>query len=194
MKYLIVIFAAILIMSCNQTGNQNNVQTQSETPKRKIDSILNDIFLVKYPNYEENEMVREKATVALKNAIDSLYDKKYLEGIPLKVFRVRKNPHGPGAIVQFYSDNDNIGDKLLSNQLGFDIIGLMSEELASTLSEKSENKYIVFGHKYKRVDAAMASVLVDMTYYSTKTEISTESYSSNKFKIGNFICEVDSIK
>ena len=39
----------------------------------------------------------------------------------------------------------------------------------------------------------MADILVGMTYYSTVTEISTLSYST-KFKIGNFICEIDSLK
>lgn len=192
-KFTITTLICLLLMSCGQTGKTNNSQTKGDIPKRNMDKYLEDIFISKYPNYMDNELVRDKATKELKKVVDSLYRKKYLEDIPLKVFKVRKNPHGKGAIVQFYADNKYSEDNLLSNDLGFDIIAFMNEELASTLSENSETKYYVYGHKYNRATQAMVDILVDMTYYSTETLISTASHS-NKFNIGNFICEVDSLK
>jgi hypothetical protein len=193
MRISIATLICLVIISCGQTGTLNNGYATNEIPKRKIDKYLENIFFSKYPNYQDNEMIRDKATIELRKTIDSLYKNKYLEDVPLKIFKIKKNPHGKGAIVQFYADNQYEVDTMLSNELGFDVIGLMSEELASTLSESSDKKYFIYGHNYNRVTQPMADILVGMTYYSTVTEISTLSYST-KFKIGNFICEIDSLK
>lgn len=178
----------MFLLSCNSNIN-SRVYCE-----RKIDKYLNNIFKIDYPNYSNNELVRENAKESLKKLIDSVYDKGYFEDIPMKIFKIRKNPYGKNAIIQFYADNWSSEDNRLSSNLGFDIIGLVPESFASELSENNYTTYYIYGSNYKRADHNVTTSLVPMTYYSTEIEIEKTSYSVPKFIIGNFICEIDSLK
>ena len=65
--FLVMIHA---LVSCNNQLHKNEV----EIVKRKIDPILEKL-LSKYPNYEENSIVRENATEELDKKIDSIFHK-----------------------------------------------------------------------------------------------------------------------
>lgn len=192
MKKIIKLFFTFLIISI--LFIQCKKEESIKIPKRKLDPFLEEIFIKKFPNFKENDLVKEKALDQLNKKIDSLYPLKYLEDIPLKIFKIQKNKNGKGAIVQFYADNKDETNNILTSDVGFDVIGLMDEKLASTLSANNIQTYYIRGHNYKRMDKTMISVLVDMTYYSPTPEISTELYGINNINLGNFICEIDSIR
>src|SRR6056297_3531713 len=127
-KTFIILGLVFLILACNQNGQ--NSKSNNEFEKRKIDTFLTQIFSEKYSNYESNTLIREKALEELITKVDSLIPLKYLEDIPLEILRIKSNPHGKGAMVQFYTDNfEREKSKIFSNQLEFDVIGFMSEEL-----------------------------------------------------------------
>ena len=193
MRPLYILLIVLTILGCLNDENNSNAIDQNNLKERKIDSVLKYILITKHPNYAGNTLVREKATKDLEAAIDTLYKKKRLEEIPLKVFKVGKNTMGPGAIVQFYADNEKDDDRVLSNKLGFDVIGFADEELAAKLTEGNDKEYYIYGHKYTKATQEMVDLLVDMTFYSVETEVKATSYST-KINIGVFICEIDSIK
>lgn len=197
MKKLTLFFViCILFVACIPNSQKNTTDVKIEEkraaiPEREIEPFLNKIFINEYPNYQSNELVKDKALSELMLNIDSLAPLKYLEEIPLKIFRIQKNPHGKGAIVQFYSDNS--GAAPLSDRLGFDVIGLMSEDIASSLNENS--KYLIFGKKYNRLNETKTYLIVPQSYYSPNPEISKNTSTGVfAFNIGVFICEVDSVK
>jgi hypothetical protein len=188
-KILLLLILGIITISCNQTKKAEIVET------RKIDPILSEIFEKDFSTYKENTLIKEKALKELIKKIDSLAPLNYLEDIPLEVFRVQKNPHGKGAIVQFTTDNfDRDKTKTLSNQLEYDLIVLMSEELASTINEK--RKYLVRGKNYKRLNETETYLLVKQTYFSPEPEISEDLIWSGfyDFKVGVLLAEIDSLK
>ncbi len=177
------------LVSCNNQLHKNEV----EIVKRKIDPILEKL-LSKYPNYEENSIVRENATEELDKKIDSILNFGYLDDIPLKVFKIGKNPHGKGALIQFHTDGYNReSPELLSNRLNFDIIGLMDEKLASTLND--DGTYYVYGKNLKRLNETEVFLIVKQVYYSPGTEISKDAiYDVYEYDIGNIMMEIDSVK
>ena len=184
--FLVMIHA---LVSCNNQLHKNEV----EIVKRKIDPILEKL-LSKYPNYEENSIVRENATEELDKKIDSILNFGYLDDIPLKVFKIGKNPHGKGALIQFHTDGYNReSPELLSNRLNFDIIGLMDEKLASTLND--DGTYYVYGKNLKRLNETEVFLIVKQVYYSPGTEISKDAiYDVYEYDIGNIMMEIDSVK
>jgi len=186
-----ILFVACVPNSQNSTTDTKIQEKQNVILDRKIEPFLNKIFIDKYPNYQNNELVKDKAIKELMLKIDSLAPLKCLEEIPLKIFKIQKNPHGNGAIVQFYSDNS--GAAPLSDRLGFDVIGLMSDDLASSLNENSG--YLIFGKKYNRLNETKTYLIVSQSYYSPKPEILKKSSTGVfAFNIGVFLCEVDSVK
>lgn len=180
----------ICFISCN------NTQQKSKTEKaefRKIDPILESI-IKKYPNYAENTIVRDDASKELDRKIDSILNLDYFNDIPLKVFRIGNNPHGKGALIQFYTDNyDYEKPNILSNKFNFDIIGFMDKDLASTLKE--DGKYYVYGKKLKRLNQQEISVLVSQVYFSPQTEINKDAiWDTYNFNVGDILMEIDSVK
>lgn len=191
MKYILLTLGLFAIISCN-SSNQKDKETH-KTEKRKIDPIL-EALIKAYPNYTNNAIVRENAAKELERKIDSLLNLNYLDDIPLKVFRMGKNPHGKGALVQFHTDNYN-SDRpdRLSDRLNFDIVGLMDEKLASTLKE--DGMYFIYGKKLKRLSETEVFLIVNQVFYSPGTEISKDViFDVYNFNIGDILCEVDSVK
>jgi hypothetical protein len=191
MKYILTLLTLFTFISCNDY--QAKETEDKKLVKRKIDPILKDI-LKQYPNYKDNQIVRDNAAKALDKKIDSALSLGTLNDIPLKVFRIGKNPHGKGALIQFYTDNydDNKSD-VLSDRLNFDIIGFMDENLASTLKDKGT--YYVYGKKFKRLNKTETFLIVNQVYYSPQTEISKDAiWDIYDFKIGDILCEIDSVK
>lgn len=180
-----------LFLSCDTT-TKTNVKEPEKKQGRKIDPSLDTLFKVKYANYETNEIARQKALKDLVKIVDSIAPLGYLEDFPLKVFRVQPNPHGKGAIVQFYTD-ENLSPDLLSDRVGFDIIGLMDEKLAQTINENK--MYFIKGKKYKHLDETETFLIVNQVYYSPETKIETSAFntSSYRFKLGDFLCEVEKV-
>ena len=191
MKHFLTLLIVIGLFSCND--QQQNDSIKSKIEKRKLDPILEGIIKT-YPNYTDNQIVRENASKLLDKKMDSILSSGILNDIPLRVFRIGKNPHGKGALVQFYTDN-YVSDKpeLLSNRLNFDIIGFMDESLASTL--KDHGTYYVYGKKMKRLNETEVFLIVNQVFYSPGTEISKDAsgYIYN-FNIGDILCEIDSVK
>ena len=191
MRYIILTITLLTFFSCNNTNQKEKESEKIE--KRKIDPIL-DAITKEFPNYTENTIVRENATKELSKKIDSVLNLGYLNDIPLKVFRMGKNPHGKGALVQFQTDNYN-SDKpdKLSDRLNFDIIGFMDEKLASTLKE--DGTYFIYGKKLKRLSETEVFLIVNQVYYSPGTKISKDAiYDVYNFNIGDILCEIDSVK
>lgn len=191
MKYIILTLGFFTILSCNNPNLKNREIEKIET--RKIDPILESLAK-KYPNYTENSIVRENASKELDKKIDSLLNLNYLDDIPLKVYIMGKNPHGKGALVQFYTNNFNSDQPdRLSDRLNFDIVGLMDEKLASTLTE--DGTYFIYGKKLKRLNEKEVFLIVNQVYYSPGTEISKDLiYNVYNFNIGDILCKIDSVK
>jgi hypothetical protein len=191
MKYLLTFLTILTFISCDDYQSKT---TEDKKPiTRQIDPILENI-IKKYPNYKDNQIVRDNATKELDKKIDSILPLGMLKDIPLKVFRIGKNPHGKGALIQFYTDNySNDRPDLLSDRLNFDIIGFMDENLASTLKDKGV--YYVYAKKLKRLDKTEAFLIVNQVYYSPGTEISKDAiWDVYRFDIGDILCEIDSVK
>jgi hypothetical protein len=161
--------------------------------KRKIDTFL-ETLTSKYSNYTENSVVRENAAKELDYKIDSIVKLGYLSDIPLKVFRILKNPHGKGALIQFYTENLNtIIPERMSDRLTYDLIGMMDEKIANSIKEDSS--YIIFGKYLKRLNETEVFLLVNQVYYSPRTEINKDVISDvYKFNIGILLYEIDSVK
>ncbi len=192
MRYIIFILGILTILSCNNDTNKaiNVIKT------RKIDPILNALTK-KYPNYKDNSIVRENATKELDKKIDSLLNFNYLDDIPLKVFRMGENPYKTntkGALVQFHTDNYNSDQpNRLSDRLNFDIVGLMDEKLATTLTEGGT--YFIYGKKLKRLSQTEVFLMGNNAYYTSETEISKDPiFDVYNFNIGVISCEIDSVK
>lgn len=175
-----------------QQYSKKNI-TSLSAEERKIDTLL-EAVINKFPNYKENPIVREKATRELDRKIDSVLSLGYLNDIPLKVFRMGKNPVGDGALVQFRTDNYNYEkEELLSDRLNFGILGFVDIKLASELKE--DGSYIIYARKLKRLDEREVFSIVDQVYYSSDTEIIKDAiWNVYNFNIGNMLCEIDSVK
>lgn len=192
-KLLLIAFLSVFWMSCTESEeNQNKVVVMSE---RKMDSVLGQIFLQKYPNFKSNDLVKEKALEELLSKVDSLAPLYYLEDLPLEIWNIGKNPNGEGAIVQFYKKGSYENTKQgQSEHLGFEIICFMSEELASTLNSKE--KYYIHGKKYVRLTNNETYGIIRQSYFSPEPEITKNSISSDiyDYNIGVFLTEVDSVR
>jgi len=190
-KNLIILCFLSLLFACDvpQATQLNTVQIRL----RKIDPILNQLEK-KFPNYKDNQIVRDNAAEYLQHKIDSVLPLGYLNDIPLKIFRLGKNPHGKGALVQFYAKNYNSDQPTrLSDRLNFDIIGFMDDKLAATLKENGE--YFVYGKKFKRLTETETFLIVNQVYYSPETKITKDAiWDVYNFYIGDLICQVDSVK
>lgn len=189
--FIILIFFSILI-SCNQS--KKSEKTESKLIKRKTDLLLENLEK-KYPNYKENQIVRDNMKNELDKKIDSVYKLNFLDDIPVKVFRMGKNPHGKGALIQFHTDNfDTDNRELLSDRLNFDIIGFMTEEKASQLKE--DGTYLISGKMLKRLNKTEVFLIVPQVYYSPWTEISKDMIYDEIFNynIGDLLMEIDNAK
>jgi hypothetical protein len=189
MRATMYLLTIISLISCNNQQQKEKVEVE----KRKIDPILESV-VKKYPNYTDNTLVRENATKELDKTIDSIFKSGYLDDIPLKVFRIGKNPHGKGALIQFHTDNyDSDKPDILSNRLNFDMIGFMDEKLASTLKE--DETYYVYGKSLKRLSKTEVFLIVPQVYFSPGTEISKDAiYDVYNYNIGDILKEIDSVK
>ena len=194
MKKIIALLLITLSFACKQKSNSDSIV---KIEKRKIDTVLEEILIKKYPNYLSNDLINEKATKELVTKVDSLLANGVLNEFPLKIMSISKNPHGKGALVQLYVDNGIFTEEknhegLLSNSVQFDVIALMSEEKAEKLIK--DECYLVTG-KTTRVNQNQLDILVKMSYYGASPSIE-ESYSDKKpmFKIGAFVVEVESLK
>ncbi len=189
---LIILMFLGLLSNCNQSENADN---KDAIVKRKMDIILENLEN-KYPNYKENQIVRGNMQKELDKTIDSIYKLNYLDDIPMRVFKIGKNPHGKGALIQFHTDNYLSETRnLLSDRLEFDIIGLMDEQKASLL--KDDKTYLISGKMLKRLNETEVFLIVPKVYFSPETEISKDgNYRSAIFtyKIGDLLMEIDSAK
>ena len=188
-----ILIASIFFISCNQSETINSANSE-KIVSRKIDTLLTSI-IAKYPNYSENEIVREIAASELNKKINRIqFD--LLNDIPLKIFNMKMNPYGEGTIIQFYTRNYDYGktSNSLSDKLEFELIGFVNQDLATTLDKNK--KYFVFGKKYRRANDGQALLLVDQLNFESKTEIRQDVIDSKifKFRIGQIICVVDSVK
>jgi hypothetical protein len=180
-----------LLTSCNQSKNTEN---NGMITKRKTDILLENLEK-KFQNYKENELVREDMRNELDKKIDSVYKLNHLDDIPMKVFRIGKNPHGKGALIHFRTDNFNYENRsLLSDRLNFDIIGFMDEQKASQLKENET--YLIFGKMLERLTRPDVFLIVPQVYYSPETRISRDGIFDEIFNynIGDFLMEIDNVK
>jgi len=183
MKSILLLFTFLLI-SC-----QSKKESPIEIPKKQVESILQKIFVKDYPLYTHNQLVQDKAIKVFENKIDSLVIINGLEDIPLKILSIDKNPKGKGAIVQFYSDPDEVfNSHNLSRCLQVGFIGLMSEKLATKLTTNS--KVLIRGHNYKRLSQYEVDLFYNQTYYGAVVKVDGKP----TFNAGIFMVEVDKFK
>ena len=191
-QFFILLISLGILTSCNQSKKTEN--QEQKIVKRKTDLMLESLEK-KYPNYKENQIVRENMQNDLDKKIDSVYKLNFLDDIPVKVFRMGKNPHGKGALIQFHTDNfDSDNRNLLSDRLNFDIIGFMTEEKASKLKE--DGTYLISGKMLKRLNKTEVFLIVPQVYYSPGTEISKDIIYDEIFNynIGDLLMEIDAAK
>jgi hypothetical protein len=191
-QYFILLISLAILTSCNQSKKTEN--QEQKIVKRKTDLMLESLEK-KYPNYKENQIVRENMQNDLDKKIASVYKLNFLDDIPVKVFRMGKNPHGKGALIQFHTDNFNTDNRnLLSDRLNFDIIGFMTEEKASKLKE--DGTYLISGKMLKRLNQTEVFLIVPQVYYSPGTTISKDIIYDEIFNynIGDLLMEIDNAK
>lgn len=167
---------------------QNELSSKKGDPA-KLTSVLSYILKEKYPNYEKNELSQENALNEIIAAVDSLAPLHYLEDIPLEIFRIQKNPHGKGAIVQLYTGRRYLTDTAVIAKLRFEVISLMPDSLAIALDEEKE--YMIRGKKYKRLSDEVY-MIVGQTFFSPTPNVE-EYIGIHAFQAGIFMCEVDSM-
>lgn len=189
MKYYWLATFCILAMACVSESKPE----EKKLEKRKTDHLLEEVFNSKYSNYKDNQLVREQAAKELDKRIDSIIVLGGLDDVPLKIFTLRKNPYGKGALVHFYTDNHGHNNSdLLSNRVDFDLLGFMDESLAATLNDKGT--YLVYAKKYKRLNNDAVFAIVSQVYHSPETNVVKDAVGEvYNFNIGNILCEVDSI-
>lgn len=186
MNRLLVFVTFLVISSCANSNNADVKRVQI----RKMDTVLNRI-IEDYPNYETNEIQREKLLKVFIRTIDSLASLNYLNDIPLEVLKIQKNPHGDGAMVQFYANNSTSEGKLLSDQLQFDFIAFMDENEAAKLNDK--HRYYVSGKKIERLTQDMVNILVRVSYNSAEPTIEKTLSDDYIFNAGIFFCQVSKV-
>lgn len=196
LKYLIAL-PLLSLMACGTgaTNNSNNDDTTIKPKYKKMGQVVDDIFFVKYPNANTNELTRQKALGEFMTKVDSLVHLNYLDDISLTVLSINKNPHGVGALVQFYANNKySVVKHPRTDMLGFDIIGFMSEDLAMTID--NTKKYYVYAHNFKRLNLTEAQLLVNRLYNSPNPTTSVDAFDHEleEINIGVFLCEIDSVK
>lgn len=186
---LIFITSSILI-NCKDNSDKEKIEIVKND--RKSDKILLNL-IEKYSNYQSNNLVKEEMQKELDSKIDSIYKLNFLEDIPMKILRIGKNPHGKGALVHFFTDNDDKSEhKNISNKLKYDIIGFMKEDMASKINQDST--YYVSGKMLKRLNDTEAFLIVPQVYHSPGTEIQKDINDKYSFNIGVFLMEVQNIK
>jgi hypothetical protein len=178
----------LILFSCNSTID---AEWDYKRFKRRLDPVLEGLE-EKYPNYKDNSIVREKARAELEKMTDTLLNLKYISQIPLKVLRLGRTPDGLGAMVHFYTDNYDYKIDRLSDRFNFDVIGFMSENLASYIKEDS--KYYVYASDYQLLTKKQAFELVNQVYYTPEIAINKGIGNDFLFNIGNMRCRVDSVK
>lgn len=190
MKKLLIFATMMALVSCEN----KQAEVKKERKISDLDSTIIKTFVTDYPEYKSNDLILEKASKSLNKTLDSLAKEKHLEQIPLSVFSIGKNPHGKGAIVMFYTNKHDVSDhnNFFVANLGFDIIGLMDENLAMTVNK--DNKYYISGKKYKRLNEKETYFLVSRSFHSPEFNISPRNYGGAEVKLGVFSCEIDSIR
>jgi len=182
----LAILFSIAFTSC---GDRAPPKKSAEAVKRRIDPLLENIFITKYPTYASNEIVRGNALKDLLHLADSIAPLNYFSEFPLQVLKIQKNPHGKGALVQWYTNKSYLDkSKLLSDKFNFDLMGFMSESEAAKLNDNA--RYYVFAHNFRRLTATETFVMVNRVYHAPEAEI---NISNNYFNAGVFLCEVDSV-
>ncbi len=198
-KALLVLALLAVVLLFIQSYFERKVETKAA--KRKSDAVLEEVLLKRFPNYETNSIVREQAQSELKRKTDSLLEEDFLDDIPLSIRSMSSPEKFDAAVLHFFTDNIDLSienPEILSNRLNFEIIGLVDKKLARTL--KDNKKYRVFGHKFTRIDNVTLSVLmengvVDKLEYGVDPLIQySPLISKYTFKIGAFMCSVDSLK
>lgn len=188
MKNTIIILFLFTLISCVKPKDKSVAE---DIPERKTEKVLKQIFQKDYPNYLTNDLVKEKALKSLVSKMDSVVKHNGLEEVLLKVSNVTKNPNGKGAIVLFYSIEKEHEDRSFSGKLNFNIIGLMSEKLASRINDHNVYR-IKKAHNYNRVNQDQVSLLYNMTMYSTTPNISKNG-NEVSFSIGTYMAEIDEL-
>lgn len=159
-----------------------------------MDIVLENL-MEKYPNYDSNELTRKNMENEFKKIIDSISKMDFYSDIPLKILSIQKNPHGKGAIVQFYTDNAThmYGESdHYSDFLKFDYIALMDEEKAGTLDENQ--KYFISCKKMDQLNETETYIIVSRTYFAPETKIEKSSSGDKyQFYAGVCLCEVNTI-
>jgi len=200
------IFKALVVLGLLAVGlffvqSYFEQKVEPKATKRNSDEVLDEVLMKKFPNYETNSIVREQAQSELKRKTDSLLEEEFLDDIPLSIKSMSNPEKFDAAIVHFFTDNIDLSvenPKLLSNRLNFEIIGLVDKKLVKTLQDNK--KYRVFGHKFTRIDNVTLSVLrenrvIDELIHGVDPKIEYSILlSTYTFKIGAFMCSVDSIK
>ena len=196
-KYIVailIITTIIFLFSCNEQRNKKSTENIPEIKQTEIELILNQIFLNKFPNFADNDIVRQKAFKEFNGKVDSLIKAKEFIDIPLRIYSIGTNPNGKGAIVQLYADEYEPANKAIPIKIIYNVIGFMNEDKASRLSENSNQTYSLVGHNYKRATETMTTILTSSNKYPTEQKILDRILDTYYINLGTFICEVDAIK
>lgn len=183
MKYLFFFITAFIFLSCNHP--------EKKIIPLKIDKTLTELFKKKFANYEENELIKEKALKEFEKKMDSLIPLNYIDDIPVKLFYVKKNEHGKGALAFFYTDDLKIEYTRISDKLRFNLIAFVEENKADSLIQNSS--YYVKGKNYKLLSKTEAEIITDRFYYSNEFELNNK-YDPTFFQCGSIICVAEDLK
>lgn len=187
--FQLIVLVFVLVISCEQKS-VNEAPAVIIEPKA-IDSILEKVFLNDFPSYGENTLARELALESLLAKVDSTMPLGYFNDIPMKVWYVKKNPFGEGAMIHFFTTNEQNSKDLLSSRLNFDLVGFFDEKKASTIKENET--YFIRGKNFNRIDATQVDIVLEKVKFKKEPELTRSTNQDYTFNLGTILFEIDSL-
>ena len=135
MKQLLLSFSICLMCFAIDSCNSSEIAPVEE---KKID-VFCDSFIVAHKNWNQNEIINEKANTDLKDSLKVILSNNILSDFPLKLYVL--NEYEPGKFAAHLTTNYDTESKY---DFTFDIIALVSKEDVEKL--KTDSAYTVTGN------------------------------------------------
>lgn len=179
-------------ISCNTKKNNKENITATVTPVIRIDSLISEIFVKKYPSYNSNEFLRETAVSEFLSTFKT--EKILISYISEFIFKLDKikryyvddkqylnSPIAQFHSIHYYSNNDI--------KVDINIVGVVKPELAKTLIQG--NSYKLYVHRMEQITPKLAATYFEEGY---KTSVYTGFNKASKtINLGCVLSSIDSV-
>lgn len=190
--FMLILFGLLLIPfnSCSVPGTQAQLTDTIPIEKFALE------FIEKNPDFDNNEITREQASVKFKAAfIENVEKAHLLDSIPVKFDRAYKTKDGKGYMAQFsvwtppYNNYFKYFDKVM-----VDILTNVSEEEIMTLKEKEfyflKSKFISDIESIDVFERLLGGRTMCITY---DWGVKKNNYGKNDICLGMMYVDTDSI-